>query len=440
MINLLCSVLLICITQQAICSHLSKHPVLLTVSFDGFRYDYMSKADMPTLRVIQEEGVSVPYMKAQFPTKTFPNHQSIATGVYPDIHGITDNTVYDPMYGKKLSGFSDDPAFWNYSPDVIPFWIRNEQAGEKRFSGCYMWAGSTQRYGPAQLLPTYYIPKYNGSVPWEERVETVISWMTDPDKPANMVFLYHNEPDSRGHTSGTDDPETIAEIKKVDQRVAHLVQRLKASGIYEKINLVILSDHGMQNVHKENMINTTGFADPQTYFRNGNSPVFHIKPKNKNDTAQIYEAFRTASIGKNFSVYRKNDLGHLKYGKSRRIADIVLLADPGYGFEDLRFNDAGVTGVHGYDNNNQNMTAIFMARGPNFKRSFKSSVPIENVDLVALFSKIMQVPLPNTAFNGTAKTVSEFLTTANASSNRLNWNMMGVIISIAVLRISMEYL
>lgn len=123
MINLLCSVLLICITQQAICSHLSKHPVLLTVSFDGFRYDYMSKADMPTLRVIQEEGVSVPYMKAQFPTKTFPNHQSIATGVYPDIHGITDNTVYDPMYGKKLSGFSDDPAFWNYSPDVIPFWV-----------------------------------------------------------------------------------------------------------------------------------------------------------------------------------------------------------------------------------------------------------------------------------------------------------------------------
>lgn len=78
---------------------------------------------MPALKGLQEEGVSVPFMMSQFPTKTFPNHQSIATGLYPDIHGITDNTLYDPVHHRKLSGYLDEQDFWNYNPDILPFWV-----------------------------------------------------------------------------------------------------------------------------------------------------------------------------------------------------------------------------------------------------------------------------------------------------------------------------
>lgn len=105
--------------------NLSKHPVVLIVSFDGFRSDYLTKTPTPHLTALMEEGVSVPYMSAQFPTKTFPNHHSMATGLYPDVHGITDNTVFDPLHNKRLSGFNDDPEFWNYHPDVLPFWVGN---------------------------------------------------------------------------------------------------------------------------------------------------------------------------------------------------------------------------------------------------------------------------------------------------------------------------
>jgi predicted AlkP superfamily pyrophosphatase or phosphodiesterase len=103
--------------------NLSHHPVLLVVSFDGFRFDYLEKVDLPAFEAIRSEGVSVPYMKPQFPTKTFVNHQSIATGLFPDFHGITDTTLYDPVHHKILSGFGNDPDFWVYRPDVIPFWV-----------------------------------------------------------------------------------------------------------------------------------------------------------------------------------------------------------------------------------------------------------------------------------------------------------------------------
>lgn len=103
--------------------NLSKHPVLLIVSYDGFRYDYLEKMDTPNLKEFQRQGVTVPYMTSQFPSNTFPNHHSIATGLTPDNHGVIDNTLYDPLHGKNLSGFIDDWEFWNYSPDVLPFYV-----------------------------------------------------------------------------------------------------------------------------------------------------------------------------------------------------------------------------------------------------------------------------------------------------------------------------
>lgn len=61
-------------------SRLSKHPVVIVVSFDGFRYNYFQRADTPNMDIIRDSGVSVQYMRNQFVTKTFPNHMSIATG------------------------------------------------------------------------------------------------------------------------------------------------------------------------------------------------------------------------------------------------------------------------------------------------------------------------------------------------------------------------
>lgn len=123
--SLVTNVLVVLLVFAAISSlaAISKHPIVLVVSFDGFRYDYLNKTDTPNLKELQRQGITVPHMVAQFPSNTFPNHHSIATGLTPDHHGVTDNTYYDPLLGKNLSGFNDDWEFWNYSPDVLPFYV-----------------------------------------------------------------------------------------------------------------------------------------------------------------------------------------------------------------------------------------------------------------------------------------------------------------------------
>lgn len=106
--------------------NLSKHPVIVVISYDGFRYDYLEKTETPNLHRVKSSGVSVPYMQNQFLTNTFPNHHSIATGRYIESHGIVANFLYDPLYGKTLSGYNDDPGFWNYSSTVLPLWVSCE--------------------------------------------------------------------------------------------------------------------------------------------------------------------------------------------------------------------------------------------------------------------------------------------------------------------------
>ncbi len=239
-------------------------------------------------------------------------------------------------------------------------------------------------------------------------MDTVIEWIIDEEHPANMVFLYYNEPDSAGHSYGTDDDRTIDVIKQSDERAGVLFQKLKDAEIYDLINIIVLADHGMQTVNRETIINTTPIIDRNLYQRLGSTPVYHILPKDLNDTDIIYDAFKAASHTNRFSVYRKEELTHLNYSQNRRIMPILLLADPGYGFENVNPNPN--YGVHGYNPCFINMSvsvmrnfihqniskdicfqALFIAAGPQFKRGYVSQLPVNNIDLVPLFAKIMNV-------------------------------------------------
>lgn len=109
--------------------NLSKHPVTLIVSFSGFRYDYISETNTPNLIKLQEEGITVPYMVAQFPTNVFPNHHSIATGLHPEVHGVVDTEFFDPVRGECVNAKDDEPEYWNYHPDVLPFYVSCSKQG-----------------------------------------------------------------------------------------------------------------------------------------------------------------------------------------------------------------------------------------------------------------------------------------------------------------------
>ena len=76
---------------------------VVIVSADGFRWDLPGRAHTPTLDSLRRVGTHAE-MEPVFPSNTFPSHYSMATGLYPDSHGIVNNTFYSDSLGRYSMG------------------------------------------------------------------------------------------------------------------------------------------------------------------------------------------------------------------------------------------------------------------------------------------------------------------------------------------------
>lgn len=249
-------------------------------------------------------------------------------------HGVVDNMAYDPKYNRVLD--FHNPEFWNFENASMPLWTLNELAGNGRRSGVMMWPGSPFPFGENDTLPSRIVP-WNHNVTFETRIDTVVDWITSETDPVNLVFLYFQEPDEIAHGYGPESPQVTQYISTVDNTTGYLISKLKYFGIYERVNLILLSDHGFQEVHQRNMINYTSLLTPETYQAFGYSPVIHILPKNGQLLEEIYSTLEKFSRNKNFTVFKKEELDPLwHYSHNRRIMPIVLVADLGYVFDDFQ--------------------------------------------------------------------------------------------------------
>lgn len=98
-----------------------KSQILLVVSYDSFNKGYLDLKVSPNLERVQQEGISVQYLRNVFPTKTFPNHFSIATGLYPDKHGVVNNEIFDSKLKESVKYGND---FYHMDDkQVTPIWV-----------------------------------------------------------------------------------------------------------------------------------------------------------------------------------------------------------------------------------------------------------------------------------------------------------------------------
>ena len=109
------------------------------VSCDGLRWDYLETFDVPFMDKMADQGVKA-VMMPSFPSKTFPNHYTLATGLYPDHHGIISNTFWDrenqvqySMGDRKISG---NPDYYGGEP----IWLTAKRQGLN--TACIFWVGS----------------------------------------------------------------------------------------------------------------------------------------------------------------------------------------------------------------------------------------------------------------------------------------------------------
>lgn len=357
-------------------------PYLIILSLDGFRWDYADSAYTPNLDRIAEIGVKATSMQPSFPTKTFPNHYTMATGLYPDHNGLVNNTFIDVdrnlMYSIGNRKAVEDPAFY----EGEPIWNTAEKQNMK--AATFFWVGSE---APIQnMRPTIWKP-YDHNFPFEQRIDTVISWLQKPlEKRPHLIMWYMHEPDGVGHRYGPFSPEEKQEVEYLDSLVGVFMQKLAQIPIGKEVNVVILSDHGMGRISEDKQVFLDKVLKPEwTSTIVGGNPFYNIKANEGYKDSIVLALQKTKGV----TGYKTSDIPkRLHYGSNPRTLDIIAVADSSYSlFSDSDRNHTG-NGTHGYDNRNTDMDAIFYAYGPAFKQHYVQN-RFENVSLYPLFCKIL---------------------------------------------------
>ena len=354
---------------------------VIVVSFDGFRWDYSDLYETPNLDLMEKNGVKAEHLQPSFPTSTFPNHYTLATGLYPDHHGIINNSFYaSELEGVYRIGDTDMVT----NPDAYfgePLWVTAEKQGMK--SASYFWVGSEADI--MGILPSYWYA-YNGDDPYLSRVDQVIKWLKLPlsERPG-LVFLYYDEPDGIAHKYGPEHQETGEVVTYMDSVLGYLRSEISKLEYGELVNLIVLSDHGMGSFSSDKYVNLWEHIKEQwTIGVVGGNPVILIQPE-EGCADSITTALNSVE---GISAWQKADIPErLHYGNSPRFPGIVVLADSLWSIG-TRTDPLGYTGAHGYDNAFSNMNAIFYAEGPDFKEGY-SSAPFSNVEVYGIVAHIL---------------------------------------------------
>ncbi len=230
-------------------------PTVILISLDGFRWDYLDKYSPPMLNSLAKGGVRAKWMIPSFPTKTFPSHYTVATGLYPQNHGIVDNYVYDfgEIFSMSKRKEVENPRWWWGEP----IWVTAEKQGQ--IAASYFFVGTeTTIQGEA---PTHW-RTYNGRVPNIMRVDKILGYLDKPAKERpTMMSMYFSTTDDVGHEFGPDAEETKYAVLDVDGYIKRLVDGLKKRGIDKKVNIIITSDHGMAAIDQRNAIVMDDYFD-----------------------------------------------------------------------------------------------------------------------------------------------------------------------------------
>ncbi|RTE86931.1 MULTISPECIES: ectonucleotide pyrophosphatase/phosphodiesterase [Gammaproteobacteria] len=375
-------------------------PTLILISIDGMRHDYIDMYQPDNIQALAQHGVRVGMLEPVFPSKTFPNHFALVTGLHAENHGIIGNNIYDPEYqevfGLSIKEANQNSRWWQGEP----IWITAERQGVT--SATYFFPGSEAEINNHR--PTYW-HEYDGSVSNRDRVEGVLDWLRLPaEERPQFLGLYFSDVDSAGHGFGPESAEVAQAIEHVDGEIGYLMHELEAMGIADEVNIMISSDHGMYEVNLEkHVVVDTAFDQSLAEYVTFTREIIGIHPL-PGQTEAIYQQLQENIPPSAATVYYKRDIPErFHYQANARIPEIFILAQPGYALlkqqwlEDALANGkyGQPMGSHGYDNAIPEMQGILVAAGPQFK-SGERIAHLRMVDVYNVMSTVLGIlPAPN---------------------------------------------
>jgi predicted AlkP superfamily pyrophosphatase or phosphodiesterase len=335
---------------------------LVLVSLDGWRWDYLDRANVPHLRALAARGVRARGLVPAFPSSTFPNHYTLVTGLRPERHGIVANNMREPGFPDRFtmsSATAKTGRWWGGEP----VWVTAIKQGRR--AAAMFWPGSE---APIQgVRPTHWLP-FDDRLPNDARVAQVLDWLALPDgRRPSFITLYFSDVDSAGHDYGPDSAQVLAAAARLDAAFGRLHEGVERLGLIDRVNFVVVSDHGMAALDRSRAIAIDDYIDLSTVDVVEWSPLLAMWPR-RGTFEDLYRAL--AGTHPHLRVYRRSEVpAHLHYRNHARIPDVIGIVDEGW-LATSRLRLAGWRlvgfpgGGHGFDPRAESMHGLFLAAGP----------------------------------------------------------------------------
>jgi hypothetical protein len=430
------------ISKNANPSVLNDNRVIVLV-IDGLRPDYIKPDIMPNLLKIKENGFSGQNHHAVYPTSTRINSASIATGTYPNKHGLLNNSLYlsevsrdRVLSTKKISDLRLVDKFTNrHLLTTISLGEILHNRERKLFVSSSGSAGSAyllnHKPGTGTLVHREIIQPDSLAPLVEELLGPVLEETTRPHVKtvkrsveaifkigidiinADVIISWITEPDGTAHSAGIGAPLTLEALKFVDNEIARIIDGLESRGILKSTNIMIVSDHGFSTRIGEKSISSLLIEhelksnESSTDVVIANDAIYVNEYKEEITPKIVRLLQKTAWIGPIFTRGKNSssNMGWLPGTLSfsaimwdhRRSADILTAGNWSnksnkYGYK----GNVSVPGVAGHNSTSPyDIKATFLASGPDFKSQANSVVPTGNVDLAPTVLNLLGIKVPD---------------------------------------------
>jgi predicted AlkP superfamily pyrophosphatase or phosphodiesterase len=365
-------------------------PTVVVLSFDALGDRFLDRDTLPNFHRMMAEGVRAPF-RPEFPSKTFPNHYSMATGLSPGQHGIAINQFFDPARGAWFRRTSaGDGSFFGGEP----IWASAERAGIR--TAAYFWTGSEAEIGGVR--PSYWYP-FNATIPDAVKIAQTVRWLRLPaDKRPRLIMMYSGVVDVPGHRDGPDAPDVYAAVRAADKTLGALQDSLRQFSSL-RVDLIIVSDHGLVHVPRENDMDLDSLVPPKGALVDNEHATFSVWADPANPGLNLDSLADVYRRIPHTRVFRPGRFpAEWQTEQNRRFGDIFLLADAGYEYVTTNTNPRALStiGEHGYDPKTPEMMGVFLATGPDFKTGVRLPVR-ENRTLHDLLARLLHLDVPRTS-------------------------------------------
>ncbi|CAN9341283.1 unnamed protein product [Alternaria alternata] len=396
-------------------------PTTILISLDGFRADFLFRNLTPTLNQFVQEGISPKYMMPSFPSVTFPNHYTMATGMYPEAHGVVGNTFWDPELQQEFYYTDPDRSLQAHWWGGEPLWVTAEKQGVR--TAVHMWPGSEAKILHQEIA---YVDKYNGSEVLASKVDRIMSLLDTPGPrdvgaKANaprpqLIAAYVPDVDGDGHRYGPNSTKIRKTIASADAMVGGILSGLQARNLTNIVNVIVVSDHGMATTDVTRLIQLEDLVDTKELEHTDGWPLYGLRPRDPDSLHRLYNQIKQRTKeNPNVDVYLRDEDMPERYhfSRNKRIAPLWIVPKTGWAIvtRDEFDVEAGKKkggqvyhprGLHGYDFEHPLMRAVFIARGPAFPHTPGSRMhPFQNIELYNIVCDTLGLtPAPN---NGTLR-------------------------------------